>query len=287
VNPEKAEPAVCLNCGEKLLGPYCSQCGQPFADLRRPLRELAANFFEDVLNLDSRLLRAIGPLLLRPGFLTREYLAGHRARYSPPLRLFLIVTVIFVGLTAVLPARSEFRIVTDPEQARPATSGKDVKTIVLPKRFTRAGDTALSRRLSQAAAKAQANPREFVKAIAANLPRAFFLLLPVFALLIRLVYLRQDRLYVDHLIFALHFHAFGFATLSLNTLVIRMWEPISRPLLVLLWIWFFAYLAIALRRVYGSSWPWTAVKLCVVLVLYGSIFLLAMLVLVPLTLYLF
>lgn len=287
MNPEKAEPAVCLNCGEKLLGPYCSKCGQPSVDLRRPLRELAGNFFEDVLNLDSRLLRAIGPLLLRPGFLTREYLAGRRARYSPPLRLFLIATVIFAGLAAVLPARSEFRIVTEPEQARPATSEEGVKTIVLPKRLTRFGDAALSRRLSQAAEKAQANPREFVKAIGANLPRAFFLLLPVFALLIRLVYVRQDRLYVDHLIFALHFHAFGFAVLSLNALVIRIWEPLSKPLLVLLWIWFFSYLAIALRRVYGNTWPWTAVKLCSVLVLYGSLLLLAMLGLVPLTLYLF
>jgi Protein of unknown function (DUF3667) len=251
VNSEKAEPSACLNCGTKLLGPYCSECGQPAVDLRRPLRELTGNFFEDVLNLDTRLLRAIGPLLLRPGFLTREYLAGRRTRYSPPLRLFLIATLLFAGLVAVLPPRSELRIVTGPAQA--ATSDQGVRTLVLPKRLTQLGNGAISRRLSEAAARAQAHPRQFVEAIAANLPRAFFLLLPVFALLIRLFYIRQDRLYVDHLIFALHFHAFGFMALSLNALVIRMWDPVSRPLLFVLWMWFFVYLAIALRRVYGGS----------------------------------
>lgn len=285
MNPEKVEPPACLNCGKKLLGPYCSECGQPSVDLRRPLRELADNFFEDVLNLDTRLLRAIGPLLLRPGFLTREYLAGRRARYSPPLRLFLIATVLFAGLAALLPPRSEFRIVTGSAQA--TTSSEGVQTIVLPKRLTRFGNAALSRRMNEAAERAQAHPRQFVEAVGANLPRAFFLLLPVFALLTRLFYVRQDRLYVDHLIFALHFHAFGFAALSLNALVIRMWDPVSKPLLLLLWMWFFAYLAIALRRVYGGSWPWTTVKLCGLMVLYVGVLLLSSLALIPLTLYLF
>ncbi len=284
---EKTDPAVCLNCGEKLLGSYCSECGQPAVDLRRPLRELAGNFFEDVLNLDSRLLRAIGPLLLRPGFLTREYFAGRRARYSPPLRLFLIATVFFAGLAALLPQRSEFRVVTTAGQTRPATGDEGVKTIVIPKRLTRLGGAALNRHLSEAAEKAEANPREFAMAVASNLPRAFFLLLPVFALLLRLFYVRQERLYVDHLIFALHYHAFGFAVLSLNALALRLWGPVSTPAVVLLWTWFFAYLAIALRRVYGNSWPWTVVKLCVLMTLYVCALMLSALLLIPLTLYLF
>jgi hypothetical protein len=284
VKPEAAEPPVCLNCGEKLLGPYCWQCGQGAVDHRRPLRELAGNFFEDVLNLDSRLLRAVGPLLLRPGFLTREYLAGRRARYAPPLRLFLIATLVFATLGVLLPSR-EIRVVTDMEQARP-TAGDGPQTIVLPKRLARLGDSAVRKRLSRAMEKAQANPQEFARALAGNLPRAFFLLLPVFALLVKLFYWRQDRLYVDHLIFSLHFHAFGFAVLSLNALALRLWPPLSKPLVLLLWIWFLVYLALALRRVYGGSWPVTAAKLCGLASIYAVLFLFAVLGLIPITLYL-
>jgi len=51
---------------------------------------------------DSRLWRTVWPLLARPGFLTREYFAGHRARYLQPFRLYLIMSVLFFVLSAVL-----------------------------------------------------------------------------------------------------------------------------------------------------------------------------------------
>lgn len=285
MNPETAEPPVCLNCGEKLLGEYCWRCGQAATDLRRPLRELAANFFEDVLSLDTRLLRAIGPLLLRPGFLTREYLAGRRARYALPLRLFLIATLIFASLSVLLPRRAHIRVITEPGQA--VHGSEAFHTLLLPKRFTRWGSPATRQRMTEAIARAKANPQEFLHALTGNMPRAFFLLLPLFALLVKLFYWRQDRLYLDHLIFALHFHAFGFIALSLNAIALRLRSPVSTALLLLVWIWFFAYLAIALWRVYGSSWPWTAVKLCGLLALYATAFGCAMLALIPITLYLF
>jgi hypothetical protein len=280
-------PPACLNCGEKLLGSYCWRCGQSTVDLRRPLRELAGSFFEDVLSLDTRLLRSIGPLLRRPGFLTREYLAGRRARYAPPLRLFLIATLIFAGLHIVLPSRQGIRIVTGPEGPAPtATRREEGMTLWIPKKLTRFGDAALQDRLNKAAEKAKANPQEFMRGMAGNLPRAFFLLLPVFALLVKLFYWRQDRLYLDHLIFALHFHAFGFVILSLNAMAVRLREPLSTILLPLLGLWFLAYLAVSLRRVYGNSWPLTVAKLCGLMGLYGVAFLLAGVALIPITLYL-
>ena len=271
------------------MGEHCWRCGQPAVDLHRPLRELAGNFFEDVLSLDTRLLRSIGPLLRRPGFLTREHLAGRRVRYATPLRLFLLATLLFAGLSVLLPRRPEFRILTEPERANPAAprQGEAPRTVLLPRRLTRFGDAAMRRRMAEASEKAKANPREFMKAMAANLPRAFFLLLlPFFALLLRLFFWRQDRFYLDHLVFALHFHAFGFVVLSLNAVAVRLWDPVSRSLLILLWCWLFVYLAIALRRVYGGSRPWTAVKLLGLLGLYTMAMLLAVTAMIPITLYL-
>ena len=62
-----AQPApapACLNCGESLLGDFCWRCGHEAADFHRPLRSLAADFFDNVLSLDSKLLRTLGPLLV-------------------------------------------------------------------------------------------------------------------------------------------------------------------------------------------------------------------------------
>jgi hypothetical protein len=95
------EPSVCSNCGEELHGDYCHRCGQPGRHYRMPLRELVTDLLQDLLTLDSRLFRSVVPLLLRPGFLTREFNEGRRIRYIPPLRLYLFVSVLFLVLLAV------------------------------------------------------------------------------------------------------------------------------------------------------------------------------------------
>src|SRR5262245_51891783 len=59
------------------------------------LREFLAEATEVFTHADSRLWRTIRPLLLRPGFLTREFLRGRRARYLPPFRLYIVASVLF------------------------------------------------------------------------------------------------------------------------------------------------------------------------------------------------
>lgn len=102
--------------------------------------------------------------------------------------------------------------------------------------------------------------RELLAGLARNIPRAVFLLLPVFALILKLLYLRQKRLYVGHFVFALHVHAFAFLLFTV-ALVIN-----NTSLRALLAVWLLVYLFWAMRRVYEQSVPTTALKyagLCV------------------------
>jgi len=80
----------CLNCGTELKGPFCYYCGQP--------RDL----MEDLLDLDSRFMRTIKPLLFKPGRLTRDYMNGRRFRYAPPMRLYIFSSIVFFLLAAFL-----------------------------------------------------------------------------------------------------------------------------------------------------------------------------------------
>jgi hypothetical protein len=95
---------VCANCGARLTGKYCSGCGQRHHD--HPVHDFWHFFseaLEDLTHADSRLWQTLTSLLFRPGLLTREFLDGRRARYLPPVRLYLVVSVIFfiiVGLDA-------------------------------------------------------------------------------------------------------------------------------------------------------------------------------------------
>lgn len=105
------------------------------------------------------------------------------------------------------------------------------------------------------------------------IPRALFLLLPAFALLLAMVYRRQRRafFFVDHLVFALNYHSFGFVLLLIVAGLKQ--TALSDRALWLLPCGLGLYLLAALRRCYRQNWFWTAFKAATVTSLY-SIFLL-------------
>ena len=115
-----AETPDCPNCGTPLHGQYCWQCGQRSRVRLITLWELLRDAVGDLFELDSRLWRSLKPLLFRPGLLTSDYLAGRRARYMPPFRMYLVLSIIFFlvwGLDS-----DEFRITPGDEAGTQAIS---------------------------------------------------------------------------------------------------------------------------------------------------------------------
>ncbi len=85
----------CMNCGTVLRGPYCHVCGQKDDDYRRPFMSLSNEFMSDNFQWDSRILRSLIPFVLMPGTLTRAFLQGRRGVYVTPLRLYVVISLIF------------------------------------------------------------------------------------------------------------------------------------------------------------------------------------------------
>jgi hypothetical protein len=85
---------VCANCGTALAGEYCAACGQRHEPHVHTLTHFAGEAFESITHADSRLWRTLGYLLTKPGRLTREFFDGKRARYLPPFRLYLVISVL-------------------------------------------------------------------------------------------------------------------------------------------------------------------------------------------------
>ena len=90
----------CLNCGEVLTGQHCSHCGQPAKVRVLSLWGLIKDVIGDVLDADSRVWRTLWPLAFRPGLLTQEFLRGRRARYTPPFRMYLVLSLVFFLLAS-------------------------------------------------------------------------------------------------------------------------------------------------------------------------------------------
>ena len=118
----------CDNCGAVLSSEFCSQCGQRARSPIVSLREFAGEALNGLFSVDSRIWRTILPLLLKPGGLTCEYLAGRRQRYLPPFRTYLILSLLFFMIASILGKDLEVNVNDVPASANQQVSGLDEVT---------------------------------------------------------------------------------------------------------------------------------------------------------------
>ena len=234
--------------------------------------------------LDGKLWRTLGSLLFRPGLLTREYLAGRRRRFVRPFRLYL-GTSLFCFLVAgiALPSAQVSTDATSPgagdgnpagqrrgpvpreagalrgQAERSDRDAVELGFAGLPEALQPAGEI-VRERIQRFVRLPDAERMNQIQAgMRRNAPYAMFVLVPAFALLLVFAYPRRRRslqrpgLYGEHLVFAVHNHAFLFVALTLITLL-------PGPFAAAFWLWVIAYFVLALRRVYGGSWSGTVAR---------------------------
>lgn len=94
---KKVKNLECLNCGQPFLGDenFCSYCGQKNTNKKLSIGTFIHNLSSGFLSYDSRFWRTFIPLLIKPGEVSKEYIAGKRARFVNPFQLYLNVSIIF------------------------------------------------------------------------------------------------------------------------------------------------------------------------------------------------
>ncbi len=99
----RRKSTACLNC-QTPLSPadnYCPNCGQENKTNIIPVSHLVFEVFEDIFHFDTKLWNTLKASFTRPGKITREYLEGKRARYVPPVKLYVFVSFIFFLLVGM------------------------------------------------------------------------------------------------------------------------------------------------------------------------------------------
>ncbi|OSZ82504.1 hypothetical protein CAP35_04330 [Chitinophagaceae bacterium IBVUCB1] len=86
---------VCLNCHAALYDRFCHKCGQENVEPKQSFGQLIVHFFEDLLHFDGKFFTTIKYMIIKPGFVTNEYVNGRRANYVNPIRLYLFVSAAF------------------------------------------------------------------------------------------------------------------------------------------------------------------------------------------------
>jgi hypothetical protein len=253
--PESARPAdaaapvataavepPCANCETPLVGDYCHACGQSGAP-QGPLtvRRFALRWLHEIVDLDSRLLVTLRTLVLRPGVLTMDYLAGRHARHFSPAKLYLLASALY--FLVAWPAYLEMRDFEGQVRGSPAFESLRERTVADPHAWF----------------------VELMERTRDYFGYARFLSVMGFAFAVKVLFRRPRRGYVEHLVFALHYYAFDFlfytallVPIGAVRLAAGRWPPgwvVTATLPVIAW-----YAYVSARRVYGQSAARSAIK---------------------------
>jgi hypothetical protein len=260
--------ARCLNCNEPFVATpkFCPACGQE-TDIAPPsLFEMLQHFGGAYLSTEGALWRTLKLLLLKPGELTRQYLAGRRKHYVLPVRLYLTISVIclllFQWLGSGISKQETAQLAQQLEQVkahpeRPVSPhASQIKGLGI---LVDDGGGLHCSGLpawvcERVKTEATASPTDQAQRIAAIPNRinhgwgqVMFVLMPLFALMLKLLYRSRRRFYTEHLVFTLHLHSFWFIAMTLAE--IPFW-----PVKILAQLSIPVYATLAMRRVYGGRW---------------------------------
>jgi hypothetical protein len=226
----------CLNCGIELHGEFCSRCGQKAGHPNPTFHDLIHDFTHETLHIDGRLWSSLRLLFTKPGFLTQEYISGRRTTHFPPLRLYLICSLVYFALAAVAPSDTTVQV-----------EGKRGQTVTIGGVKISGEDLLGTRPAEEIAERIHRAQHDW-------LPKVLFALVPVWAFLVKLVTWREHRNFPEHLYFALHVLGMNFG-LNAGAALMRFahWKALDGVWLLLSFIFLVWYVTTAMKRVYGRS----------------------------------
>jgi hypothetical protein len=324
----------CLNCDYPMPDDYhfCPMCGQENVDNKTGIGMLAEEFINSFFAYDSRFVRSVVPFLFRPGFLTNQFLLGRRLTYVHPLRLYLIVSILYftvisleinvkgnvfqAGLnemeresergradstaSRIKKDRSKQGLQIEVDTSSDSTRkkrkrdrgivihlGEDAKDKGRGFNLTQIKQWSQNRQMTpeavldslgkektfwnlrfaeQSLKIVQRDTESLIQYLLEKASLMMFFLLPVFAVFLKLFYIRSRRYYIEHLVFTLHIHSFLFFLLLVLSLVMNVYD--NGSVVAISFGILFIYLLLSFRRVYRQGWWKTLTKMFFLFILY-------------------
>ena len=253
---------LCKNCNSELVGLYCSECGQKNSQLLS-IKETLKEFTDNVFSFDTRFFITFKYLITMPGLLTTEYWLGRRTKYLPPLRLYLVMSLMYFFISSIINPGTDISLYKSDFQEKPFQFELDKSSpkydpspeIVAPfvdffkENFNKGVMVAEKKELTEH------------DLVWSNMPAAMFILMPFMAFCVYLLNKKKKQLYSYHLITVLHFHSFIFFIFTLEEIV---------PIIVIFTkLYLLYYIFFMFKNIYQDSWIWNSLKLTTLFVLYG------------------
>jgi len=261
---------ICPNCGFNAVNNYCSECGQKTHLHKETFWGLVAHFIGDYFHYDSKFWQTLKALWFSPGKLTLAYWNKQRMRYIPPVSLYIFISAVYFLLSFSMSGDKINTRVNSVGGVKLATSNEAEYAIP--------DDSAAHSKFDKYVIKQfrkinthHGNFNEFLaEKVTHNFPKFFFFMIPVMAVILKLLFMkRKNFFFVDHAIFALHYHSFWFSLFTLNAF--NFPDAVKISMYIILFVLAVYYMMRALRNVYNIGWPRTVLSTIVLGISYGAL----------------
>ncbi len=306
------EETDCLNCGAEIKGKFCSNCGQENLDLHESFWNFMGHSVGHYFHFDSKFFNTLKPLITKPGQLSLDYLNGKRARYIQPVSLFIFISVIFFLVTPLFKQNNKIKAAsikiltpdTYPIRLKLDSSSKsDFDKKVFKKQFNKfltfspqqkkitvdslknilhrdSTNKDLNIYISKFTTENKIinfglgdNSSEFINHYGSKI---YFLLTPIFGFFLMLNFRKNRKIYIEHVIYTLHFQSFVFIVMFfdkfLSIIKIDIFNTIISLIASVVILW---YSFVSLKLFYKRSTPKTIWKMFGLFLLYGIAYVIA------------
>ena len=246
---------ACPTCRAIRMRRYCSECGEKrYSHHDLSIRHYLGELLETITHLDFKVLRSTWALLRRPGGLSVDHFAGRRVRYVTPLRLFVLLSVVYFFSNSMFP----YNAFTTPLATQ----------LHMNDFYPRFAATQVQRVMQHKGMDYPTFEQKYNAKTEILSKTMVFTLIPVFALVFWMLMARKRRYFSEHLIVATHFWSFALLVIGvfiplLMALIKWLGSLLGAPPEVLgadivpttiLQLSFAAYMFVMLRRVYGLTY---------------------------------
>lgn len=275
---------ICPNCEKEFSDEfhYCPHCGQKNKQQDLKLRDLLNDFIESSFNLDSKIFHTLRLLIFYPGKLTHLFFEGKRTSYIPPVRLYLIISLIYFTVLSLVGTDmvkikedgKEVAVVSDSANDI-APSSEPLFDDMITDGYDSIADTTQKSLLSEIVTdrmkklRTKQGNQKFTQMFRKYSSVGMFVLMPLTALIFFLLFMKGTY-YIQHLVFVLHLQSamfILFTVFNLFELLLKSeWVDLVMVImfLMLLFNW--------VKKYYLTSWFKAVLKSFLFLTMYFIVF---------------
>ena len=212
---------VCVNCDSELRDDekFCHNCGQKTDEPNLKFKHFISDLMSASFNLDSKIFLSLKLLLFKPAVLTKEFLGGKRTKYITPIRLYLVISLMYFFLVSLNISNNENEaivaddaIAADSVTQVEANKHDDLIDLNIEDRETMSSfDLFLEKKIN--ALNSDIGYLKFMENMKKAISTGMFVLLPAIAFIFFLLFYRNSY-YIQHLVFTLHLQSIIFIIAS-------------------------------------------------------------------------